>query len=67
MSESMLTKMKRRLHWIPIQIERYISLLRFYSEVVPVEQTLPIIAWRKGLTDPNDFHCWPDGVVGFWR
>ncbi len=62
MSEPLLTEMERvlnypkierRLHWTPIQIMRYISLLRFYSEVVPIEQTLPIIPLNL-LRDAKD-------------
>lgn len=36
-------KIQRRLHWSPEQVERYISLLRFYAEVVPIEDVLQTI------------------------
>lgn len=36
-------KIQRRLRWSAAQVERYISLLRFYSEVVSIEDALRVI------------------------
>lgn len=48
-------KIQRRLHWSPEQIERYISLLRFYAEVVSIEdvlQTIPDDLLRDAKDNP---------------
>lgn len=46
-------KIQRRLNWSVEQTERYISLLRFYTDVVSIAETLEALP-PDVLRDPND-------------
>ncbi|MDP9729898.1 putative toxin-antitoxin system toxin component, PIN family (plasmid) [Alicyclobacillus sp. TC] len=47
-------KIQRRLHWEPEKVKQYVSLLRFYSELVSIEETLISIP-RELLRDEKDY------------
>ncbi|SIT12959.1 putative toxin-antitoxin system toxin component, PIN family [Alicyclobacillus vulcanalis] len=56
-------KIQRRLQWSPGEIRRFVSLFRYYSDVVVVDESL-CVELKNSLRDDMDVHVLATCIAG---